>query len=180
MGVQNPISTAVSVEAAARAAADLLKQDASTAATDAELAAHAADLALHSSGRELAYAETTTDVAGVTSSAYADSGLVLPSFTVGSRPVLVDLWWPNVTGATADCVTLTAITDSANNVLSDNQFYTGIAFAALPMLVRARITTPGTYAGIKARHKRVSGSGSCGWRHGSVAGAVAFLRAVEG
>ena len=73
---------------------DVFGQD--TLATQAALDAHAADLNLHSSGRELAYAQITSNFAqtAVSGTIYDVPGLQV-SPTVGVRPIVIEVFLPN-------------------------------------------------------------------------------------
>lgn len=122
----------------------------------AALAAHAADLSLHSSGRDLAYVERTTALTGANNTAYADTVLPIPDFTVGVRPVYVELFVSNVQ-LSASAIPVFALTTSAGVVIAEQQMYMGVAFGQVPFRLEHRITAAATYSGYKIQHKVNSG-----------------------
>lgn len=150
-------------------------QSAATSAAATALATHAADLTLHSSGREMGYASTTAQQTNATTSQTNFTGLEI-TFTVVSRPVLVEGYLSWVTGSAASTCGL-ALRDG-----SDTNLY----FAAIPLaatttigsgIVRERLTTPGTYTR-RMSFARSAGTGTVTALLGT-ATAFASLRAVE-
>lgn len=139
-------------------------------ATQAELDTHAADLALHSSGRELAYAETSVQQTSIT--AIVDITGLSITFTVGSRPVEVELILPWILGA-ADTWAAGTIADNAD---------TGLRVAGTSvrtstpgnLYVSERITTPGVYTR-KGRLQSIAGVSN----NSGLSTTVSVLRAIE-
>lgn len=94
----------------------------------AELAAHKADLVNHSSGRELAYAETTTSFASASLAAGAAEDVapatvvVAINFTAGARPVVLEAggytWQAGTVGGRPEFL----IANSANVVQARHRY----------------------------------------------------------
>lgn len=148
---------------------------ASDMATQAELDAHAADLALHSSGRELAYASSTVQQTGI-SSATDLTGLSI-TFTVGSRPVDVELWLPWVQCTDSGATAAGLITTLTNTQTAAGGTTSPAASAIIQIGCTERITAPGTYDR-KARLFRASGTGTL-TNNSGLATTAALLRVIE-
>lgn len=132
-----------------------------------------------SSGRELAYAESSTQQTSIGTSFVDLTGLSI-TFTVRSRPVMVESFHPAVLSTIGVASSaLLAFRDESNvdkkwalqNLPTANAFYI--------MTNRERINTPGTYTR-KASLGRNGGSGTLTHgSNGSDAKYMAFIRAVE-
>jgi hypothetical protein len=73
---------------------------------------HEQDMAVHSSGRELGYAERTTDVANIGATVADVTGLSV-TVTVGTRPIIVEFACASAKSDTAGCGVVAFITDGA-------------------------------------------------------------------
>jgi hypothetical protein len=101
-------------------------------------------------GQELAYAEITANQANI--SAITDiTGLILPDFVVGDRPVEVELFLPFQQHTTAGTAMTGYITTSANAILAFGATAGASGGTCGLIIARARIITPGLYSGIKGR-----------------------------
>ena len=111
-------------------------------------------------GAELAYAEATADALSQTNTSYEDiDNLSSIEFTVGDRPVRVELFIPLVQVSAAGSVFTTKVCEAADeaSILASTDYYPGAAFAEQPLLIARRISTPGTYT-LKAMAKISTGS----------------------
>lgn len=127
-----------------------------------------------STGRELAYAESSVVQSGLTTVETDITNLSI-TFTVTNRPVYVEVFLPYLLAVTNSVTASVKLTDEANvlkrlvPVTLGGASYFGEAF------LRARIATPGTYTR-KARIVRVLGTGSI--TVNADATTVASIRAV--
>lgn len=96
------------------------------------------------SGRLLAEAVTSDYQSGIPNAATNINGLNI-NFTVGSRPVLVELYLPWVANSVADGGMLASIALLDGTATAFATMFSPIATGAQNILVRERITTPGTY-----------------------------------
>lgn len=109
-------------------------------------------------GRELAYAESAVVQATITTVVDV-TGLLIPDFTVGTRPAYVEALLPFVFPVTATGIAVGTITNSANVVQRTG--YAGLPSLTITgVLLRVdwRINTPGTYSGYKVRINRLGGA----------------------
>lgn len=112
------------------------------------------------SGREIAYAESTVAQTGITT-ATDITGLVVTSFTVSTRPVVVEAFLPGIYGTTIGTGLQVFIADAANAVTAQAGFTCAVEYDVRPIIARERITTPGTYTR-KVRAARNAGTGTVG------------------
>jgi hypothetical protein len=145
-------------------------------ATQTELDSHAADLTLHSSGRELAYASSTVAQTGITNTATDLTGLSI-TFTVGSRPVDVELVLPWVTATAAAAVPAGVISDLSDTQMAVGAFTSAAASGIGQIRCIERLTTPGSY-NRKGRLFRAGGTGTVGNNSGLTTTA-SVIRAIE-
>lgn len=81
---------------------------------------HEADMALHSSGRELGYAERTTNLTGIAATVVDVTGLSV-TFTPSARPVIVEFGCASAKSDTAGAGVAAFIADSANTEQTRSQ-----------------------------------------------------------
>lgn len=127
-----------------------------------------------SSGRELAYAESSTVQSGITTVVDL-TGIDTGDFTVGLRPVYVTLFLPLAYPVTNANIAVVTITDTSNNVTATG--YGGLTSTTLtgvPITVTERISTPGTYR----RKGRIARSGAGSITNNLDATTKTFIRVV--
>lgn len=106
---------------------------------------------------ELAYAERTTSLVNQTNTAYADTGLIVPDFTVGATPVYLEFQIEELQYSTS-AIPVFALCKSDNTVVKETTGYTGINFAkAQVRFVKRFAPSFGAVSGYKIRHKVNSG-----------------------
>lgn len=135
----------------------------------------------YSGGREVAYAERTTILSNQTNDAYADSGLTLPDFTVGTRPVYIELVITQLQSAVS-AAPLFALTTSTGTVISDITIFHGISFGSLAVQVLMKRYAPGTglLSGLKIQHKAPGATNDTfSWVMPTTGGVSARLIATE-
>jgi hypothetical protein len=116
-----------------------------------------------SSGRELSYVETAIVQTGITT-VVDITGAVLPDFEVTDRPTWIEAETGFTYPVTAVCSATLSIVTAANALL------TPTSIGSMPLLsttvtgarvrAKARVTTPGTYVGVKLRLARLVGTGT--------------------
>lgn len=126
-------------------------------------------------GTELIYAESTSSQTGV-SSVVDLTGLASITFSVTSRPVLVQLWCPFVYGSASTAVPRIQIADGSNTIKSEIAPTIDAANGALPLNCYEHLTTPGSYT--RKGRIRVTGTGTanCGVDSTQF---TAFIRAIQ-
>src|ERR1044071_10423548 len=110
------------------------------------------------SGKELAYAEVSTEQSGIGGTLTDITGLTI-TFTVGTRPVHVESYSPVVYASAAPTNILLCICDGAGTVKKQTGFYFNNTLDSRFVIVRERITAAGTYTR-KLRAYRNVGSGN--------------------
>ena len=120
-------------------------------------------------------AETTVAQSGITGTAVDLTGLSI-TFTVTTRPVLVEVHLPWLTTSAATTNAWVSITDEANAVKSTASASLAVASAIASITVQERITAPGTYT----RKVRLQKSGTGNVGNGfNAATVVSRIRATE-
>ena len=126
------------------------------------------------SGRELAVAESTVQQTGITS--ITDLTGMSITFTVGTRPVWVEVECPVVGLTTVGAAAILTISDGANVSKRSAAIYCAVANETKPVTVKERISTPGEYTR-KVRLAR-SGAGTASNGAGNAL-YTAHIRAIE-
>jgi hypothetical protein len=109
-----------------------------------------------SSGRELAYAETSIAQGGITS--IVDVLGLSIDFVVDERPVMVEIYSPVVYADAANTNVLVAICDEAGTIKQQSGFFFSNVLDSNEVIVKERIETPGNYTR-KVRVYRSAGAG---------------------
>jgi hypothetical protein len=130
------------------------------------------------SGRELAYAESTVQQTGIGAASVDVTGLSI-TFTVGTRPVVVEAFLPWCIASADGDSFVVEIQDGAGTALTQGAFSSPGAGKADQLRATQRITTPGAYTRKAAVH-RTGGAGTLTVNDAAgLPDTVAFIRAVE-
>lgn len=116
-----------------------------------------------SSGKELAYVESATVQTGITTITDI-TGMTIPDFTVGARPVYIEAETGFTYPVTAIASVVLQIHTAANVLVIPTATKTvglnSTTNTGAMVRVKARLTTPGLYSGLKLRIARGVGTGT--------------------
>lgn len=141
--------------------------------TEERLGAYADSVA--AGGVELARAEITSDVTTTSASPADVTGLEI-TFTVGTRPIVVEFGSVGIASSTAGCIPLVAITDGSNTVLRNANFPQSIS---VPTTIRKRLAPSAGQQTYKIRFQLVVAVGTGTITASSSNGNQAYITAYE-
>jgi hypothetical protein len=176
-----PAASAITFSAGGTISATNAQTAISEVATDAAsaLSTHAADATIHSSGREIAYAEVTTNQTGITTTlSLTDiTGLSITIPPGGVRPVYV-LARLQVTNTTANTQAAVAITTNGFNEIVAAGYVTVNAISRAESVTAEVRLPPGTSGTYKVG-MLVSGGSASTVTSASAPSIVCYIKAIE-